>query len=212
MPRPVPTRILHFTHIDHLRTIIENGLVADTQIQGSGFLAHEAGDPGIKDHRQRRPVDTQPGGVVGDYVPFYFAPRSPMMYRIHMGGVPEYQGHEHDLVYLVTTIEQVQAAGGTIVLTDRNAAKTIASFTSEPSDWDDLVDWALMRQAQWYDIPEYPDRKERRMAECLVHRSVPWSVITDVVTHDTARQQAAQAILRSAGAVARVHVGASWYF
>jgi hypothetical protein len=61
--------------------------VTETQLPGS---AGEVGDPQIKERCRNRAVNTGPGGTIGDYVPFYFAPRSPMLYRIacdHRDGV-----------------------------------------------------------------------------------------------------------------------------
>jgi ssDNA thymidine ADP-ribosyltransferase, DarT len=37
-------------------------------------------------------VPLAPYGCVADYVPCYFAPRSPMLYKLHKGGVPNYSG------------------------------------------------------------------------------------------------------------------------
>ncbi len=210
--RPKPTAVFHFTHIGHLPSIAEHGLVADVDVQGSGYLLHEAGDPGIKDYRRRRAVDAPPGGVVGEYVPFYFAPRSPMMFRIHKGGVPEYGGSDRDLAYLVTSIERIQAVGASIVVSDRNAAKSIAEFSADPLAWDDLVDWPLMKERYWADTQDYPDRKERRMAECLVHRAVPWATIEHVVVYDEARMRAVEALVSGTGRGPAVAVRPDWYF
>ena len=46
-------------------------------------LTTEVGQPDIKLKRRHRVVPIDPGGVVADYVPFYFAARSPMLGSIH---------------------------------------------------------------------------------------------------------------------------------
>ncbi|WP_161983184.1 DUF4433 domain-containing protein, partial [Candidatus Frankia alpina] len=102
MARFPPTPVMHFTHLDHLATIMREGLLSDTEVRRRGLLRTEVGNQGIKRRRRERCVRVPPGGVVADYVPFYFAPCSPMMYVIHQGGVPTYDGGCDDLVYLVT--------------------------------------------------------------------------------------------------------------
>ena len=91
MSRPQPTFVVHFTSVDHLGSIATEGLLADTGAQAQGVLEVEIGNTDIKARRARREVPVAPNGVVADYVPFYFAPRSPMMYSIHRGNVPTYQ-------------------------------------------------------------------------------------------------------------------------
>ena len=88
MPRPVPTRLYHFTHVSHLATIVRDGLLCDAQAHVGDRLRIEVGNREIKTQRRQRPVLCGPGGVVADYVPFYFAPRSPMLYAIKGGNVP----------------------------------------------------------------------------------------------------------------------------
>lgn len=75
------------------------------------MLTVEAGDTSVKRLRKRREAPLQPGGVVADYVPFYFGYRSPMMFKIDRGGVPTYSGDCDDLVYLVTTVERLARLG-----------------------------------------------------------------------------------------------------
>src|SRR5450631_276070 len=106
MSRPVPTTVLHFTHVNHLASIVEHGLAADSVAQAASLLEVEVGNVGIKQARHDRAVPIAPFGVVADYVPFYFAPQSPMMSAIKHGNVPTYAGGCDDLVYLVTTAER----------------------------------------------------------------------------------------------------------
>ena len=77
---------MHFTHVDNLRQILADGVLYSDVLVGSR-LRTEVGDRQIKADRRRYPVTCEPGGYPADYVPFYFAPRSPMLYRIARGGV-----------------------------------------------------------------------------------------------------------------------------
>lgn len=84
--------------------------------------------------------------MVADYVPFYFAPRSPMLFALAMGNVPEYTGGMDPLVYLVTTAERLVHLGLPVLFTDRNAVLKTARFAHDLSDLDTLIDWSLMRR------------------------------------------------------------------
>ena len=71
--------IYHITPVEHLPIIIgEGGLRCDVVAQkvATVNIAHKS----IKARRLKKAVRVGPGGVVADYVPFYFAPRSPMLY------------------------------------------------------------------------------------------------------------------------------------
>mgnify|MGYP000314156356 CR=1 FL=1 len=153
MPRPIPTYVAHFTHIDNLAGIAADGLVCDAHEDGR--LVTEAGEPSIKDRRRRRSVTAGPGGVVADYVPFYFAPRSPMMFSIDRGNVPTFTGTIHDLIYLVTKVETLLTSGHNLVFTDRNAALDTAKHSGDTACLDDLVDWDLMKAR---DVEEHRGR------------------------------------------------------
>ncbi len=211
MPRPVPTPLYHFTPIHHLKSIIEQGLLCDTGTT-AGLLAVEVGNRSIKGRRRRRAVPVGPRGVVADYVPFYFAPRSPMLYAIAMGNVPEYTGGIDPLVYLVTTADRLAQLGLPMLFTDRNAVLKTTHFTQNLADLDALIDWPLMRATMWSNTPSEPDRMERRMAECLVHRQVPWRAIEYVATISPARAAEAQATLARFSQGVAVRTRRDWYF
>lgn len=210
--RPVPTRVYHFSYIDHLASIVAEGLLADSAVSGSDRLTMEIGQRSIKAQRRQRSVPCHPGGVVADYVPFYFAPRSPMLYAVKAGRVPEYQAGQEPLAYLVTSVERLVSSGLTPVFTDRNAALAIAHFTGDVTELDDLVDWELMEARYWANTPDEPDRRERRMAECLVRGRVPWEAFEEVGVISPQRRLQAERLLRGAGAPLRVLSHPEWYF
>lgn len=135
-----------------------------------------------------------------------------MLYVIDRGGVPSYSGGCGRVVYLVTTLERLGELGLDVLATDRNAVKPYAAFQWVGEGLDDLVDWELMRQRDWYDTPQQPDRKERRMAEALVHRSVPWAAFGAVVARAGPVADEARQMVEDAGLATPVSVRRDWYF
>ena len=103
-----------------------------------------------------------------DYVPFYFATRSPMMYVISRGGVEGCSSNTKRLVYLVSDLRRVREMGLRCVFTDGHATKAFTTFYEDDADLD-KVDWRVMRLRQWTDSPGDPDRSRRRQAEFLVY-------------------------------------------
>jgi hypothetical protein len=82
------TSIYHITHMDNLARILQTkGLWCDVQRKSLGFdlvgIAHQ----GLKDRRARTPArrrdgrSVAAGGMLANYVPFYFTNRSPTMRR-----------------------------------------------------------------------------------------------------------------------------------
>jgi hypothetical protein len=212
VPRPQPVTVVHFTHVSHLATIAQQGLFSDTAAQRTGLISTEVGNQDIKAMRRRRAVPVAPGGVVADYAPFYYAPRSPMMYVIDRGGVSTYTGGCDDLVYLVTSVERLAELGTALVFTDRNAVLGITEFVTDFDQLDPLIDWPLMRASMWNNTPDQPDRKERRMAECLVHHRAPWEAFSEIAVKNSVCARQAQAALATVGQNVPVLVRRSWYF
>lgn len=214
MTRPVPTPVLHFTRIEHLATIIRDGLLPDTRAQSSGVLRQEIGHREIKAGRRTRRVPCGKQGVVADYVPFYFAPRSPMMFSISKSNVAGVDPDIEKLVYLTTTTQALITAGLCVVFTNQNARMTLARMTTDDAllDGDDFVDWPLMRARYWGNTEEDPTRKERRQAECLVQPHVEWKLIHEVVTKTKAAHDQVRAILDAAGVETSIFVRPTWYF
>ena len=153
-----------------------------------------------------------PGGVVADYVPFYFAARSPMLYTINRGNVPAYQDGQDPLLYLVTDVARLQAAGCRFVFTDRNAYYQTATYAEDPADLDQLVDWPLMEATMWNNTAAEPDRMERRMAEFLVHGSVPFSAVMSVGVRSEATASAVTEVLGTFDDPPEVLVRPGWYY
>jgi hypothetical protein len=208
--------VLHFTHVDNLLSIAAaGGLACDGRARWSGMRT-EVGDTSIKEARRRRPVLVAPGGTVGDYVPFYFAPRSPMMFRIAcdcrdaISG--RYQGGDRPLVYLAARVGAVVDSGLPWVVTDGNARAAITHFSQDLIEVAQMIDWELMRQKMWSSTAEDPDRERRRAAELLVHGRAPLSLFHEVAAYSDHYADRATVALGDQPLAQRVVVRPDWYY
>jgi hypothetical protein len=80
---PAQPKVYHITHVDNLPGILaEGGLWSDAVMLVRSGPAEGIGMGQIKERRLALPVRCHPGDHVGDYVPFYFCPRSIMLYLV----------------------------------------------------------------------------------------------------------------------------------
>ena len=208
---PIDRFVWHFTHIDNLRQILVDGvLYCDSRV--GGRLRSEVGDRAIKADRRRYRVTCEPGGCPADYVPFYFAPRSPMLYRIARGGVEQYQDGQTPLVYLVSKIRDVQQAGLPWVFSNGNCGSPTTDYFNDLGLLDAKVDWNLQEALMWNDTADEPNRATRRAAEFLVHDRLPLPVIRWMGVRTSAMASAVTDLLGDAGSSQRVLVRPRWYF
>ncbi len=206
----VPTLIYHITHIDNLPAILAaGGLRCYRSVCETGYtnIAHES----IQDRRAVTRVPLPPGGDLHDYVPFYFAPRSPMLYAIHAGYVVGYRGGEGSIVHVVTSVEAVRKAALRFVFTDGHAIMPLTRFHDDLKDLE-AIDWPLMRERYWADTDDDPDRKRRRQAEFLVHHALPWGLVHRVGVRDARAKSHAEDLLAAAGHATEVVAKPKWYY
>lgn len=113
-------------------------------MRGGGVDFHECGNRDVKDRRRNVPIPVDPFGVVADYVPFYFAPRSPMLYVISQGGVPTYSDGQEPLVYLWSHLSTVSSLDLNWVSSNGNCANSLSAQTNDWAELEESVDWAVM--------------------------------------------------------------------
>lgn len=202
------------TRIERLPSVVANGLLSDNACRTAGISGIEIGYPHIKQRRARRHLPIRPGGTLADYVPFYFAPRSPMLYAIGGGALGAEAAKVDRIAYLVTSTQRLRAAGLTVLASNRHAELAYAEFTDDDDDLDSdaFIDWPLMKEVYWFNTAEDPDRKERRQAECLVHPAVRWRLFEGVVVRSRQAQAEADRLLQDAGSALMSSVRPGWYF
>ena len=202
------TTIYHITHVNNLRRVVaEKGLHCDRSAQEMKSV--NIGHRHIKTRRLNRPVPLGPKGTVGEYVPFYFAPRSPMLYVISRGGVEGYAEGQVPVVYLCSTVEGVNKAGLRWVFTEGHADMGYTDFFDDLKDLD-KVDWPLMQETYWNDTNDDPDRKRRRQAEFLVHKFLPWNMVSQIGVYDRSIAERVSELLK--GDKPEIRIQRDWYY
>lgn len=203
------SRIYHFADGANLPSILKSGeLRCHRQANPEVDVGHKE----IKRHREEIEVGCGPGGVVGDYVPFYYAPRSPMLFSIKCGNVEGVSSDQRRLVYFVSSTEAVYEAGLECVLTDGNAAAAFTTFSTDPTDFDDFIDWDLMKAVMWRNTSDDPDRRRRRMAEFLVHQALPLELVREIAVKDKIIAAWVIEQLEDADREIAVAIRPEWYF
>lgn len=211
MTAPDPIWLYHITHVEHLASIARDGLHCDANAHVDGRLAVEIGNVSIKTGRRSRQVPVPPSGYVSDYVPFYFTPRTPMLFAIHKGNVSTYVGGQEGIVVLCTTLDEVERHRIQWVASDRNAAMRRASFTSERAVLHSFIDWDVIAAPYWDDFPE---GGALRQAELLVHHRLPWEAVKFIGTRTAEDLKRANVALDTVVTPhrPRADVRGRWYF
>ncbi len=223
MAVPNPVRLFHITAIANLPAICAAGaLLSKNQGATNGIAYQNIAHQGAQGARSIKSVPNPPGGLVHDFVPFYFAPRSPMLRAIEGGKVMGCQWRQADIAHLETTTELVASDGTPFVFYDRNATLPYSQPYTNLSSLDQVA-WDLFTEQPqldgfckyWHDRPSidrYADRMERRQAEFLVKGVVPLVKFTRIGVIDQGHADAVRAILDQAGVNLPVVVKPEWYF
>lgn len=156
-------------------------------------------------------VPCGPGGNLHDYVPFYFAARSPMLYTIDRGNVPGYIGGQAPIIHLVSTVQAIHKAGRKYVFTDGHATMALTSFYHDLKRLD-RIDWPVMASTFWNDTLEQPDRRRRRQAEFLVHEFVEFQHISHIGVCTSRVEAIVNQILQNISSKPIVKRAPAWYY
>jgi hypothetical protein len=158
-------------------------------------------------------VRCHPEDFVGEYVPFYFCPRSIMLYLIYRANHPEltYRGGQDPIVHLEAdlreSIDWSEHQGRRWAFSLSNAGASYTEFRNRVEDLDE-IDWSAVSNTDF----SSSDVKEGKRAEFLVHERFPWSLIRRVGVHSEQIKQQVCAALAGAKHRPPVVVRPDWYF
>jgi hypothetical protein len=206
------TDIYHITHIDNLPLILqEGGLWCDAEVTKRKLTYTRIGYSHLKNDRALVPVPVSARGHLSDYVPFYFCPRSPMLYAIYGGYVIGYRGGQVPILHFRASTEAVNQARLRFAFTDGHAKMAISHFYEDLAQLDQL-DWEVIRAWSWHDTQLDNDRQRRKQAEFLVSNFFPWNLIEEIgVINREIKAQVEKTIDKAAHKpIVKVHP--EWYY
>jgi ssDNA thymidine ADP-ribosyltransferase, DarT len=221
---PDNARLFHITAIQNLPLIVAAGaLQAKNTVSMRNVRYTNIAHQSIQEKRATKAVNLGRGGVIHDYVPFYFAPRSPMLLTVHFGQAPGYSGGQEGIATLETTVIRATALDpGGFVFYDMNASLAYSKAYDDLSHLN-AVAWDLLTEPPtldgfcqyWQSKPEserYAKRMEKRQAEFLVHQRVPLSAITQVGVCNAKALSVAQKALTGSPLEGLLSVRPDWYY
>lgn len=214
MKPPARPSIFHITHVSNLPSIISTGgLLSDARMIQNGGPAAAVGMSTIKKRRLSLPIPGHNGLMVGACVPFYFCPRSVMLYLLYRGNHSEltYRGGQGPILHLEADLRAAAAwaksNGRAWAFSLSNAGSRYASFRDDLDRLGD-IDWAAVANNDF----RQPHVKEGKQAEFLVQDCFPWSLVTRIGVHSQAVKLQVQKAMAAAQHQPPVQVNPKWYY
>lgn len=210
---PPQPKIYHIAHVDRLPSIVAaGGLLSDALVQAQALGGTMVGMNHIK---QRRLTELQlashPGLFVGACVPFYFCPRSVMLYLIHRRNAElTYQGGQTPIIHLQADL------GAVVAWANARPARWAFTLSNAGSyffeDRNDLarlgeINWTAVQATNWSG-----GLKEGKQAEFLLEQHFPWHLIERIGVQSAAVYGQVVNTLPANGHRPTVEVLPDWYY
>lgn len=204
--------IYHITHINNLEEILKlEAIFSDTAINKRKVAVKSFSKADLKHERTQFKVPVCEGGVLADYVPFFFTNRPPMLYSIKFHHGNDIQ---NQYLHLVSSVNIIQHSSLPFCFTDGHGIMEYTSY-SENLDWIDyFIDWDTIQDTYWADTSDDGDRKRRKQAEFLVHNMVPWACIESITLIDNNMKGKVEKIFEniSSNYHIPIQINPDWYY
>lgn len=214
MPVPAAPKIYHIVHYDCLASISKDGYLwcnAKTRLRQPVCTA--IGMNSIKQRRLNKTLNSHPDLYVGACVPFYFCPRSVMLYMIYKRNHPElaYRGGQGPIVHLEADLGEVATWA------NRNGRRWAFTLSNAGSNYfEDRCDLAQLGKINWNAVEATdwaePSVKENKQAEFLVEYSFPWELVSRIGVQSQQVCQQVAAEIQPSLHQPRIEIRLDWYY
>ncbi len=211
---PKNPKIYHITHLDNLPQIVDSVLWSDAERIRRALACTIVGMSEIKRRRlDEIEVDCHPGTKVGEYVPFYFCPRSIMLFLLYRRNHPDliFRGGQQPIVHLEADLRAVVEWADSVprrwAFSNGNAGARYTPFFDD-IDQLEVLDWKAISEDDWQD----PIVKERKQAEFLVEESFPWEMVERIGVIDEKTAEQVAGAIQDADHQPQIVVARNWYY
>ena len=219
MSMPAAPQIYHIVHVDKLPNIIADGfLCCDAEIVRRNPPGTTIGMKTIKQRRLNElSLNSHPGLFVGSCVPFYFCPRSIMLYLIARANHPEltYRGGQGPIIHLEMDLHAVVAWATTNnkrwAFTLSNAGARYFEDRCDLAELDE-INWDAVQANRWsgHTVPQ--SVAEGKQAEFLIEQAFPLQLVSRIGVHSRSIYDQVRAALNGADHQPAVEIQQSWYY
>lgn len=213
MPPPHP-KIFHITHLKNLPGIVDGQIWSDAKRLSQNLACTLVGMSEIKRRRlEELRIPCCGNRFVGEFVPFYFCPRSIMLYLLHRGNHENlnYTGGQSPILHLqadlTSVIHWANDQRRLWAISRGNAGSRYRSFFANWNQLDELS-WDAIAANDWKD----PIIKEAKQSEFLLLDSFPWALIESIGVISDARRNAVLEAIANATHQPPVFVKPEWYY
>ena len=154
------------THIENIPHILQNGITHTTsEYANPDFVP--IGDGSLITTRNKFILNN--GTRLGEYIPFYFGVRTPMLYVVQNGFNLVAPTSAENIVYCVSSVQKIIDLQLDFVFTDGHAVDGFSSQYTVPDiqNIDTILDKNAINAKYWKDENDL-DKKRRKEAEFLV--------------------------------------------
>jgi hypothetical protein len=175
--------IYRMTHIGNVPHILKYGITQKSSCNfNPNFIA--IGDESLIDTRAKKNVRIDNGDflnfgaptiLLGDYIPFYFGVKMPMLYVIQNGGnFVKNATHPKDIVYLACSVKSIIKSNIDFYFSDGHATDNLTTFydKSQIDNLPNIINWDAVRASYWGG-QENLNIKRKKQAEFLVSVDLP---------------------------------------
>lgn len=206
-------KIYHIVHIDRLPLILaDGGLLSDAIVTKRDLSDPTIGMSRIKERRLNElSFSVYPDLYVGECVPFYFCPRSVMLYLIYQANHPDlaYRGGQKPIIHLELDMDRVidWAAGQRLrwVFTTSNAGSRYFLDYAERGKLRE-INWDAVNATDWKNV------REEKQAEFLVETRVEWSLVDRIGVYNESVKQRTKLLLTGQPHCPAVEALPQWYY
>lgn len=176
--------VYRITDWRNLAHILAHGMFATNNVRLPQADYRFIADSDLTNRRANYSVRPPAKGKLGDYVPFYFGKRSPMLFTLVKKGFAA----ERDIIYLLVKIEDIVAHECEFCFTDGQANTRMTTYYVDLNDLATL-DRDAIDARHWRKTEEDPDITRRKSAELLIKDHVPPQLISGIVVKDVDQEQ-----------------------
>lgn len=203
---PAEIPIYHITDVTNLPGILAEGGLHSDAAMAKRNPALVIGYDHIKKRRlQELTVDCCGNRYVGEFVPFYFCPRSPMLLAVNNGRSGRPIGCQRAIVHLVSNMAIGIATGRLWAVSSGNAGASHTTFDNQMMAVA-MLDWDSIRATQWQ------GRTHQKSAEFLLADFFPWVCIQSIGCHDSGVAQQVRSLLSEHAHQPAVQAQPDWYY